>query len=102
VSAQRGKLQIVFGECELSVGEATENDYAIEQAAIPAAVVALEAVAIAAMPEPVVIPEPAAVPAPVVERPGIAVPAAFRYCLPSRPLSAACRRRRVKFGSAGG
>ena len=48
LTAQRGKLQIVFGECELSVGEEpTEHDYANEHAAPPAPVEApapLEAV----------------------------------------------------------
>ena len=44
LSSQRGKLQIVFGACELSVGdEPTEHDYANEQAALAAPAVAASA-----------------------------------------------------------
>jgi cytoskeletal protein CcmA (bactofilin family) len=68
LAAQRGKLQIVFGECELSVGdEPTENDYALEQAAPPAPVAA-EAVMLPApaMPSMLgeVMPAPEAAPSP--------------------------------------
>lgn len=43
IASDRGKLQLVFGECELSVGdEPTENDHLVEPAQAP---VAVEAVA---------------------------------------------------------
>ena len=86
LGAQRGKLQIVFGECELSVGdEPTEHDYANEQTAQAAAAVAapapLDAVpaspallAEAAAPEatPAPDPAPAAEAAPAAETPATA------------------------------
>jgi cytoskeletal protein CcmA (bactofilin family) len=46
LGAERGKLQIVFGECELSVGdEPTENDHLVEPAVAVVAAVAVEAAA---------------------------------------------------------
>jgi cytoskeletal protein CcmA (bactofilin family) len=90
LGAQRGKLQIVFGECELSVGEEpTEHDYANEQAAAaparapsnpvptspapPEAIAAAEAPGVEATPmlapEASVSADAAAVAAPAVEAP---------------------------------
>jgi len=67
LGAARGKLQIVFGECELSVGdEPTEHDYANETASV-AAQVAAEAPVAAAEPAPA--PEAAEPPAPAAEAP---------------------------------
>ena len=51
IGAQRGKLQIVFGECELSVGEEpTEHDYAKEQLMTAPAPAATDAVLVAVPP----------------------------------------------------
>jgi len=76
LASERGKLQIVFGECELSVGEEPrENDHLVEPAAVvavaeaPVAVASMvespaapvEALAVDAPPSPapIVIPAPA-------------------------------------------
>jgi hypothetical protein len=68
LGAARGKLQIVFGECELSVGdEPTEHDYANDTAAV-AVKVAVEA-PVAAEPAPAPEPPAAEPPAPAAEAP---------------------------------
>jgi len=67
IGAQRGKLQIVFGECELSVGdEPTEHDYANEHAKAAPAVVEETPTSRAPAEASVSAPEPVAEAAPMV------------------------------------
>lgn len=63
IGAQRGKLQIVFGECELSVGdEPTEHDYAKEQLATAPPPATAEATPAVAPPEAAVVATPVEAP----------------------------------------
>jgi cytoskeletal protein CcmA (bactofilin family) len=82
IASERGKLQIIFGECELSVGdEPREADHAVEPAVVaaapaPAAMLEMPAAALEApaMPAEMAVapinPEPAAVAPPVAEEDG--------------------------------
>jgi cytoskeletal protein CcmA (bactofilin family) len=75
IGAERGKLQIVFGECELSVGdEPTENDHLVEPAVAAVAVVAAA-------------PAPDVAPAPMAEAPAEA-PSGIVATAPEAPAAA--------------
>jgi cytoskeletal protein CcmA (bactofilin family) len=99
LSSQRGKLQIVFGACELSVGdEPTEHDYANEQAALAAPVVGasvpLEAVPAAPAVLAEVVPAVEAMPveaaaAPAPEAVAVADAASDVQAAPGAPAEAA-------------
>jgi cytoskeletal protein CcmA (bactofilin family) len=74
LASSRGKLQIIFGECELAVGDApTESDHLVEAAALALAAVPAEMVA--AAPAEIV----AAVPAEIVA----AMPAEMAAAVPT-------------------